>query len=142
MTHTLLSASAILFYLAATGVIGLAPVRPPRHPGSPSRDLALSLGFAGLILHTWLLYGQYFQPTGTQPGLLQCPGPHLLDRDHPAAGLQPDQAGGEPGSDPAPVAALTMALEASLRRSRLHAPGRELADSRSMSCSPCSPTAC
>ena len=63
MTHTLLAIAAILFYLAATALVGLRLFR--RTPGNgegwlPPRDLALSLGFAGLILHSWLLWDAIF----------------------------------------------------------------------------------
>ncbi|WP_295584427.1 inner membrane protein YpjD [uncultured Lamprocystis sp.] len=63
MTHILFSASAILFYLAATSVIGLRLFRP-HEAWVPSRDVALSLGFAGLILHTWLLWNSIFSQVG------------------------------------------------------------------------------
>jgi ABC-type uncharacterized transport system permease subunit len=63
MTHTLLAIAAILFYLAATALVWLRLFR--RTPGNgegwlPARDLALSLGFAGLILHSWLLWDSIF----------------------------------------------------------------------------------
>lgn len=63
MTHILLASSAILFYLAATAVIGLRLFRPTE-TWVPSRDVALSLGFAGLILHTWLLWNSIFSQVG------------------------------------------------------------------------------
>ncbi|HYN77919.1 MAG TPA: cytochrome c biogenesis protein CcsA [Lamprocystis sp. (in: g-proteobacteria)] len=63
MTHILLASSAILFYLAATAVIGLRLFRP-EETWVPSRDVALSLGFAGLILHTWLLWNSIFSQVG------------------------------------------------------------------------------
>ena len=63
MKHSLLSAAAIVFYLSATGVIGM---RLFRSPGAwvPNRDVGLSLGFGGLILHTWLLWNAIFSHTG------------------------------------------------------------------------------
>lgn len=59
MTHALLAAAAILFYLAATAAIGLRLFRPDGHR-LPSRNAGLSLGFAGLILHSWLLWDGIF----------------------------------------------------------------------------------
>ena len=63
MKHTLLAAAAILFYLSATGAIGLRLFRRGES-WVPNRDLGLSLGFAGLILHTWLLWDSIFSHTG------------------------------------------------------------------------------
>ena len=64
MTHTLLAAAAILFYLGATATIALRLFRPAGLGGEggwlPPRDLGLSLGFAGLILHSWLLWDSIF----------------------------------------------------------------------------------
>jgi ABC-type uncharacterized transport system permease subunit len=59
MTHALLAAAAILFYLAATVVIGLRLFRPEAGR-VPSRNTALTLGFAGLALHSWLLWDGIF----------------------------------------------------------------------------------
>jgi ABC-type uncharacterized transport system permease subunit len=63
MSHALLASAAILFYLATTALIGWRLFRPSG-PWVPSRDLALSLGFAGLILHTWLLWNSIFSHAG------------------------------------------------------------------------------
>ncbi|WP_295454930.1 cytochrome c biogenesis protein CcsA [uncultured Thiodictyon sp.] len=63
MKHTLLAVTAILFYLSATGAIGLRLFRST-DVWVPKRDLALSLGFAGLVLHTWLLWDSIFSHTG------------------------------------------------------------------------------
>jgi ABC-type uncharacterized transport system permease subunit len=64
MTHTLLATAAILFYLGATATIALRLFRPAglggEHGWLPPRDLGLSLGFAGLILHSWLLWDSIF----------------------------------------------------------------------------------
>jgi hypothetical protein len=76
------------------------------------RKGALALGFAGLLLHTWLIYDAIFSQPGLNLGLLQRPGADLLDGGHPAPDLQPDQAGGEPGDLLLPLAALTLFLEA------------------------------
>lgn len=67
MTHIILAISAIVFYLAATGAIGL------RLFGSgatwvPSRQVALSLAFAGLILHTFLIWHGVFSDLGGNLG--------------------------------------------------------------------------
>ena len=65
MSHTLLAIAAVLFYLGATAVIGIRLFRPAGITGEgtwlPSRDLGLSLGFAGLILHSWLLWDGIFR---------------------------------------------------------------------------------
>ncbi len=63
MTHTALAAIAIGFYLSAAGLIGLRLFRH-NQPGLPSRNIALSFGFAGLILHTWLLWDSIFSGPG------------------------------------------------------------------------------
>jgi ABC-type uncharacterized transport system permease subunit len=72
MTHTLLAVAAILFYLGATAVIGVRLFRPNGLGGDgpwlPSRDLGLSLGFAGLILHSWLLWESIFSHAGLNLG--------------------------------------------------------------------------
>lgn len=63
MKHSLLAAAAILFYLSATGAIGLRLFRSG-DSWVPSRDVAQSLGFAGLIMHTWILWDSIFSHTG------------------------------------------------------------------------------
>ena len=63
MKHTLLAAAAILFYLSATGAIGLRLFRTG-NSWVPSRDVAQSLGFAGLIMHTWILWDSIFSHNG------------------------------------------------------------------------------
>lgn len=67
MLHIILALSAIVFYLAATGAIGL------RLFGSgdtwmPSRPLALALAFGGLILHTLLIWHGVFSHLGINLG--------------------------------------------------------------------------
>lgn len=72
MRHTLLAIAAILFYLGATAAIGLRLFRPSGARGDPfwvpSRNLALSLGFVGLILHSWLLWNGIFSHTALNLG--------------------------------------------------------------------------
>jgi ABC-type uncharacterized transport system permease subunit len=64
MSHTLIAAAAILMYLAATVAIGLRLFRPNGVLGEgtwvPKRILAIHLGFAGLALHSWLLWDGIF----------------------------------------------------------------------------------
>jgi ABC-type uncharacterized transport system permease subunit len=64
MSHAQISYVAILLYLAGGTLIGLRLFRRGR-PGVPGRNAALALGFAGLGLHTWLVYDGIF----SQPGL-------------------------------------------------------------------------
>jgi ABC-type uncharacterized transport system permease subunit len=72
MTHTLLAIAAILFYLGSTAVVGVRLFRPSGLRGDgtwiPSRDLGLALGFAGLILHSWLLWDGIFRHAGLNLG--------------------------------------------------------------------------
>jgi ABC-type uncharacterized transport system permease subunit len=64
MSHTALAAVAILLYLASGGLIAYRLFR--RANGDDGvRKGALTLGFAGLLLHTWLIYDAVF----SQPGL-------------------------------------------------------------------------
>ncbi len=63
MTHTAIAAIAIIFYLVAAGLIGLRLFRRNQSQ-PPSRMLALACGFAGLILHTWLLWDSIFSGPG------------------------------------------------------------------------------
>jgi len=64
MSHTLIAFVAILLYFAAGTAIALRLFRPDM-PWTPGRNVVLGLGFAGLALHTWLLYDSIF----SQPGL-------------------------------------------------------------------------
>ena len=61
MTHTAIA--AIVLYLIATGLIGIRLFSRDQLQ-LPSRNLALSLGFSGLILHTWLLWDSIFSGSG------------------------------------------------------------------------------
>jgi ABC-type uncharacterized transport system permease subunit len=63
MSHTLIALFAILLYLSSATITGLRLFRLDR-PGLARRSLALVLGFAGLILHTWLLYDSIFSGIG------------------------------------------------------------------------------
>ncbi len=67
MIHDLIAAAAIGFYLAATTVIGLRLFRRESNQ-LLSRKLALSLGFAGLILHSWLLWDGIFSQAALNLG--------------------------------------------------------------------------
>jgi len=64
MSHALISSVAILLYLVGGSLIAL---RLFRHDESnlPGRIPTLMVGFAGLVLHTWLIYEAIF----SQPGL-------------------------------------------------------------------------
>jgi len=64
MSHTLISAVAISLYLTCGSLIALRLFRRDR-PGLPGRIPTLTIGFAGLFLHTWLIYDAIF----SQPGL-------------------------------------------------------------------------
>jgi ABC-type uncharacterized transport system permease subunit len=64
MSHFQIATLVILLYLAGGGVIALRLFRR-RKDGPPGRNVALVLGFLGLILHTWLLYDSIF----SRPGL-------------------------------------------------------------------------
>lgn len=64
MSHTALAAVAILLYLVSGGLIAFRLFR--RTNGDDGvRKGALALGFAGLLVHTWLIYDAVF----SQPGL-------------------------------------------------------------------------
>ena len=63
MNHALISYAAILFYLAGGALIAIRLFRPGK-PGLPGRAPTLMLGFAGLFLHTWLIYDAIFSQTG------------------------------------------------------------------------------
>jgi ABC-type uncharacterized transport system permease subunit len=67
MTHAATAAIAILLYLVSTAAIGW---RLFRADGSwvPSRMAAMWLGFAGLLLHTWLVYKGIFREPGLNLG--------------------------------------------------------------------------
>jgi ABC-type uncharacterized transport system permease subunit len=64
MSHSQIAWLVILLYLTSGSVIALRLFRRSR-AGLPGRNVALGLGFAGLALHTWLLYDSIF----SQPGL-------------------------------------------------------------------------
>jgi ABC-type uncharacterized transport system permease subunit len=64
MSHTPISYLAILLYLASSILIGVRLFRSGE-PGVPGRNAAIGLGFAGVALHTWLIYDGIF----SQPGL-------------------------------------------------------------------------
>jgi len=64
MSHTLISAVAIFLYLTCGSLIALRLFRRD-WPGLPGRIPTLTIGFAGLFLHTWLIYDAIF----SQPGL-------------------------------------------------------------------------
>jgi len=64
MSHTPISSIAILLYLSCGSLIALRLFRRDK-PGLPGRPPTLTVGFAGLILHTWLIYDAIF----SQPGL-------------------------------------------------------------------------
>jgi len=63
MSHVPISYLAILLYLVAGTLIGLRLFRR-NEPGTPGRKLALGLGFAGLLLHSWLIYDAIFSQSG------------------------------------------------------------------------------
>jgi len=64
MRHALISAIAILLYVTCSSLIALRLFRRDGS-GLPGRIPTLVLGFAGLVLHTWLTYDAIF----SQPGL-------------------------------------------------------------------------
>ncbi len=66
MTHTLLAYLATLCYLAAAVFIGMRLFR--KVDWTPSRRLALSVGFAGLLLHSWVLWDGIFSRAGINLG--------------------------------------------------------------------------
>ena len=66
MTHTLLASVAAFCYVAASVFIGM---RLLRNAGwIPSRRIALAAGFAGLLLHSWLLWDSIFSSAGINLG--------------------------------------------------------------------------
>jgi ABC-type uncharacterized transport system permease subunit len=67
MTHTLLAVAAIIFYLAAAGLIGLRLFRKTEG-WTPPRPLMLGLMSAGLFLHSWLLWDSIFSHAGLNLG--------------------------------------------------------------------------
>lgn len=67
MSQTILAISAIVFYLTATGAIAMRSFSRGE-TWVPSRQLALSLAFAGLILHTWLIWNGVFTHHGMTLG--------------------------------------------------------------------------
>lgn len=67
MTHTLIAIVAILCYSAAAALIGLRLFR--KNEGwKPPRQLMLGLMFAGLMLHSWLLWDSIFSHAGLNLG--------------------------------------------------------------------------
>ena len=71
MSHALIAYGAILLYLAAATLIGLRLFRRDE-PGMPGRPLTLGLGFAGLALHTWLIYDAIFSSSLREASLRGC----------------------------------------------------------------------
>lgn len=72
MNHSLLAFGAVLLYLGATALVATRLFRPAwigaeSRPG-PTRAIALSMGFAGLLLHTWLLWDSIFSHAGLNLG--------------------------------------------------------------------------
>ncbi|MBN2887270.1 MAG: cytochrome c biogenesis protein CcsA [Chromatiaceae bacterium] len=67
MSHPLLSVAASLCYLAAAAFIGLRLFRSTQG-WIPPRFLALGIGFAGSILHGWLLWDTIFSHAGLNLG--------------------------------------------------------------------------
>jgi ABC-type uncharacterized transport system permease subunit len=63
MSHPQIASAAIILYLAAAGVIGYRLFRREAS-GAPPRALALGLGLAGLLAHTWLIYYGIFSKPG------------------------------------------------------------------------------
>jgi ABC-type uncharacterized transport system permease subunit len=63
MSHALISHIAILLYLAGGTLIALRLFRRGSS-ALPGRKAALALGFAGLLLHTWLIYDGVFSHPG------------------------------------------------------------------------------
>jgi ABC-type uncharacterized transport system permease subunit len=66
MSHTLLAYVATLCYLSAAALIGTRLFR--KEGWVPQRSLALAVGFAGLILHAWLLWDSIFSSAGINLG--------------------------------------------------------------------------
>lgn len=63
MSHFAIALVAVLLYLAAGGLIAVRLFRREAL-GNDGRRLALALGFAGLALHTWLIYDAIFSHPG------------------------------------------------------------------------------
>ena len=63
MSHTLISYIAILLYLTGGFIISLRLFRRDKF-FVPGRTPALAIGFAGLLLHTWLIYDAVFGEPG------------------------------------------------------------------------------
>ena len=67
MTHTLLAVAAIICYSAAAALIGLRLFR--KNEGwTPPRQLMLGLMFAGLLMHSWVLWDSIFSHAGLNLG--------------------------------------------------------------------------
>ncbi len=66
MSHTLLATVAVFCYLAAATFIGMRLFR--KEGWVPQRNLGLTIGFAGLILHSWLLWDSIFSTAGINLG--------------------------------------------------------------------------
>lgn len=63
MLQTYFAIAAVVSYLAAAAIISVRLFR--REPAAlPSRNQALLLGFAGLLLHAWLLFDNIFRGPG------------------------------------------------------------------------------
>jgi ABC-type uncharacterized transport system permease subunit len=66
MTHTIFATIATLCYLAASGLIGMRLFR--KEGWIPERSFAIAVGFAGLLLHSWLLWDSIFSQGGINLG--------------------------------------------------------------------------
>ena len=112
MNHLYFALTAIALYLAATGLIGWR-LLGRRHPHPPPRILALWLVFAGLSLHAWLLYDGIFSQPGLNLGFFNA----LVLTSWTVIALFLISSLTKPvenlGLVLLPVAALTLALEAS-----------------------------
>jgi len=64
MMQSYFFATIVLFYLASAATIAVRLFRRQRQTALPPRNLALALGFAGLLLHAWLLFENIFRGPG------------------------------------------------------------------------------
>lgn len=63
MIKTYLALAVVLFYVASAALIALRLFRRDQER-APNRNLALSLGFAGVLLHGWVLFDTIFRVPG------------------------------------------------------------------------------
>lgn len=112
MKHFQLALAASLLYLSATGLIGWRLIRR-EHPRFPPRQLVLWLVLAGLTLHGWLLYDGIFREPGINLAFFNA----LVLTSWTVIALFSISSLTKPvenlGLVLLPVAALTLALEAS-----------------------------